>query len=122
MATARVLIVDDEPDARDALRELVRIWGYEAEVAADGSEAITRALERRPEVVLLDLWLPDMDGHDVARRIRAECGQDGPAVVAFTGSEDEDGAGGGLFDAYVLKPADPEALRLIVEGALKSRA
>ena len=115
----QVLIVDDDQEGRDALREFLRSWGYEVEVAADGREGITLALEHRPDLVLLDIHLPDMDGRDVARRIRAA--GDAPTLVAFTGSEDER-AGDGTFDAYLLKAADPEGLRLVVERALTARA
>jgi CheY-like chemotaxis protein len=114
-----VLIVDDDQEGRDALRAFLRSWGYEVAVAADGREGITVALEHRPDVVLLDIHLPDMDGYEVARRIRAA--GDAPSLVAFTGSNDER-AGDGTFDAYVLKPAEPEALRLVVEGAVRARA
>ena len=117
----QLLIVDDDQDGREALQELLRSWGYEAKVAGDGCEAITLALEHRPEVVLLDIGLPDMDGHEVARRIRAGCGRDGPAVIALTGSDDDEAPGADTFDAYVLKPAEPDALRLVVERALKVR-
>ena len=118
----RVLIVDYDQDARDALRELLRSWGYEAKVAGDGCEAVTLALEQHPDVVLLDIGLPDLDGHEVARRIRAGCGHDAPAVIALTGSDDDEAAAADTFDAYVLKPAEPDALRLVVERALKARA
>src|SRR5690242_9262544 len=63
-----VLIVDDDYESREALREMLRMWGHEVDVAADGCEAVRLALERRPEVVLLDLGLPDLNGQEVARR------------------------------------------------------
>ena len=112
-----VLIVDDNYESREALRELLRMWGYEVDVAADGCEAITLALERRPEVVLLDLGLPDMRGADVAHRIRAA--GDPPTLIALTGS-DEDKKSAGAFDDFILKPADPELLRIKVERAAKT--
>jgi CheY-like chemotaxis protein len=108
----RVLIVDDDSDSRDALRELLRSWGHEAEVAADGCEGITLALEHRPDVVLLDIRLPDIDGHEVARRIRSDIGND-VHLVALTGSDEDEKVD--PFDDYILKPADPDALRLLVE-------
>jgi len=112
----RVLIVDDDRDSRDALRELVRIWGHEAEVAADGCEAITLALERRPDVVLLDLGLPDLHGQEVARRISSGIGRDRPYIIALSGSdEDKSTAPAGVFDAYIVKPAEADALHAIIE-------
>ena len=118
----RVLIVDDHQDGREALGELLRGWDYDVAVAADGCEGITLALELRPEVVLLDIGLPDLDGHEVARRIRAGCGRDAPAVIALTGSDEDEQRSPVRFDAYVLKPAEPDALRLVVENVLKARA
>lgn len=114
----RVLVVDDDQDGREALGELLRSWGYEVIVAADGCEAITLALEHRPDVVLLDIGLPDMDGYEVARRIRATGNT--PAVIALTGSDEEDPREG-AFDARILKPADPEALRLLLERVSAAR-
>lgn len=63
-----------------------------------------------------------MDGYEVARRIRAAGGRDAPAILAFAGSNEDEERGAVPFDAYILKPADPDALRLAVEGALKPRA
>jgi len=104
----QVLIVDDDQDGRDALQELLRSWGYEVAVAADGCEGITLALEQHPDVVLLDIGLPDLDGHEVARRIRAGCGHDAPAVIALTGSDDDEAPGADTFDAYVRSsPRNP---------------
>jgi len=111
-----VLIVDDDPDTREALLELLQSWGHEVDVAADGCEAVTLALERRPEIVLLDLGLPDITGQDVARRIRAA--GDPPAIIALTGSEEPPAA---PFDDFILKPADPELLRIKVERASAAR-
>jgi len=112
-----VLIVDDDQDNREAIVELLRSWGHEVDVAADGCEAITLALERRPEVVLLDLGLPDITGQEVARRIRAA--GDPPAVIALTGSDEPSAAT--AFDDFIVKPADPELLRIKVERASAAR-
>ena len=117
----RILIVDDNPDTRDALRELFRSWGHEVDVAADGCEAITLCLERCPDVVLLDIRLPDLDGHDVARRMRCTPGGDARSIIALTGSDDDEAAAA-TFDAYILKPADPDVLRRAVEGASVARS
>jgi CheY-like chemotaxis protein len=115
----RVLIVDDNADSRDALSELLRSWGHEAKVAADGCEGITLALEHRPDVVLLDIRLPDLDGSEVARRIRSGVGN-GVRLVALTGSDEEEKAG--TFDDYILKPAEPEVLRAAIEKASRATA
>jgi len=112
----QVLIVDDDQDGCEALAELFRSWGYEANVAADGCEAINLALEHRPAVVLLDIRLPDMDGYEVARRIRSGLDRDRCRLIALSGSVEDQQRSTVPFDAYLLKPADPDALRLVVEG------
>src|SRR5690348_553334 len=115
--TQRILIVDDNADIRDAIRELVASWGYEADVAADGCEGITLALEQRPDVVLVDIGLPDLDGYEVARRIRAAAARTEVRLIALTGSDEDATATEGTFDAYILKPADPDVLRAAIDGA-----
>jgi len=115
----RILVVDDNDDTRDALRELLRSWGHDVDVAADGCEAISLCLEQRPDVVLLDIRLPDLDGHDVARRMRSSPGGDARCIIALTGSDDADAS---AFDAYILKPAEPDVLRATIEGASRPAA
>jgi len=111
----RVLVVDDNADSREAIGELLRSWGHEVLVGADGCEGITLALEHRPDMVLVDIGLPDMDGHEVARRIRGV--EDAPILIAFSGSEDVEAATATDFDAYVVKGTDPDVLRAAIEGA-----
>ena len=121
----RILIVEDDADTRDAMRALLKLWGYDVDVAANGEEGIRLALDRRPNVVVLDVGMPRLDGFDVARRIRAEVDRHQPFLIAFTGrtrAADRQHARDAGFDAYVLKPAAPDALRLVVERALKARA
>jgi PAS domain S-box-containing protein len=106
-AKLRVLIVDDNVHAAESLAVLVQLWGHETHVAHDGPEALEAACEFRPEVVLLDIGLPRMDGYRVARRLRDE-GFAG-LLVAMTGyGQDEDrrrsrDAG---FDQHLVKPVD----------------
>jgi two-component system KDP operon response regulator KdpE len=69
--TERILVVDDEPEIRRALRAALRPHGYEVEVVSTGNEALRAAAERRPDLVILDLRLPDMDGREVCLRLRA---------------------------------------------------
>ncbi len=79
----RVLIVDDEADSRDALAELSQRWGYDVQTASDGTEALRRAIEWHPDVILTDLVMPNMDGLWLLRALRAEL-PDCP-VVLLTG-------------------------------------
>jgi CheY-like chemotaxis protein len=116
----RVLVVDDDAGSREALRALVRAWGHDVDVAEDGEHAIELTTSRRPAVVLLDIGMPDMDGYDVARRIRSAPGGHQPYLVALTGwggSEDRRVARTAGFDAFVVKPADLDALQALIAAA-----
>ena len=79
----RVLIVDDEADSRDALAELTQRWGYDVQTASDGTEALRRAIEGHPDVILTDLVMPNMDGLWLLRALRAELPE--CPVVLLTG-------------------------------------
>src|SRR5258708_7691026 len=80
-----VLVVEDNRDCADSTALLLRLAGHEAEVAPDGASALRAAAARQPDVVLLDLGLPDMTGWEVARRLKALAGRKGPFIVAVTG-------------------------------------
>jgi CheY-like chemotaxis protein len=70
----RVLVVEDQPDARESLRLLLEIWGHQVEVAPDGLRGVQVALAWKPEVAIVDIGLPLLDGYEVARRLRAAFG------------------------------------------------
>jgi CheY-like chemotaxis protein len=109
----RVLIVDDNDDLREALRELVSTWGHEVEEAANGTDGVRKALERPPDVALIDLSLPGLDGFEVARRIRTSPGAHRLRLVAMTGygqSEDQHRVREAGFDQHLIKPVDQEDL------------
>jgi CheY-like chemotaxis protein len=112
-----VLIVDDVPDAVESLALLVRLWGHRPLVACDGPEALRVARAERPDVVLLDLGLPGMDGCELARRLRAEPGSAGALRVAVTGYSDPGrrrlAAEAGV-DLYLVKPVEPEVLEQVL--------
>ncbi len=114
----RVLVVDDCDDARTSLCMLLRIWGFQAESAAGGPQALEAAPVFRPEVVLLDLGMPGMDGYETARRLR-ELPQP-PLLVAMTGygrDEDRRKTRAAGFVAHVFKPADPIELHALLGRA-----
>jgi PAS domain S-box-containing protein len=115
----RVLIVDDNVDAAESLALLVVTWGHEAEVAFDGETALEAAARYRPDVALVDLGLPQMNGFEVARAIRAMPGLEGVRLVAVTGfgqEEDRRRAREAGFDRHLTKPASPEQLRSLIAG------
>ena len=116
----RVLVVDDNEDGADSLAMFLQIGGHEVKTAYDGEEAIATAESFKPEVVLLDIGMPRLNGYEACRRIRqSEWGRD-MVLIAQTGwGQDEDRrrtreAG---FDQHLIKPVDPVALMRIVEEA-----
>jgi len=115
----RVLVVEDNSDTREMLRQVLMILGHEVHVARDGAEAVERALALRPDIALVDVGLPALDGYAVARAIRAAPGGDGIRLVAVTGygrAEDRRAAEAAGFDAHVVKPVSAETLAGIVAG------
>ena len=118
----RVLIVDDEADSRDALAELTQRWGYDVQIASDGTEALRRAIEWHPDVILTDLVMPNMDGLWLLRALRAEL-PDCP-VVLLTGRGTIQTAvlaiREGAFD-FIEKPLEVPRLRIVLERALEKK-
>jgi len=111
----RLLIVEDNPDSRFALRVLLETLGHEVHEANDGEAGVAATLAVRPDVVLIDVGLPRLDGYEVARRLRAEAG--GIRLVALTGygqSEDVQRARDAGFDCHLVKPASAEQLRAAI--------
>jgi CheY-like chemotaxis protein len=117
----RILVVDDNTDAANSLAKLLRrLYLQEVRVAHDGREALAVAGEFRPEVVLLDIGLPGMDGHEVARRLRDHAGLGGALIVALTGwgqQADLERSRAAGFDYHLVKPANPEAILGLITGA-----
>lgn len=112
-AALSVLLVEDDADGRQALSELLRTWGHTVRVAADGETAVEVANRHAPEVALVDIGLPGIDGYAVARRIRREHPRPPPLLVAMTGygqPEDRDRALEAGFDLHLVKPIRPALL------------
>jgi len=109
----RILVVDDNVDAAEALGDLLRDYGHEVVTAHDGAQALENARLHRPEIVLLDISMPEMDGYEVAKRIRSDLGLGDAVLIALTGyGEDQHcrltrEAG---FDQHVTKPVDASRL------------
>jgi PAS domain S-box-containing protein len=115
----RVLVVDDNVDAARTLQALLHELGHEADVAHDGQAALAAAREQRPELVLLDLSMPGMDGLEVARRLRQQPGMNGTRVAAVTGfgqEADRRRTREAGFDEHLVKPLSPEDLRRVLEA------
>ncbi len=112
-ANCRVLVVDDNLDAADSLALLLRVEGHEVQVCHDGPEALAAVDRFHPEVVLLDIGLPGMDGYEVARRLRGRSETEAALLVALTGYGQEEDVRRSLdagFDHHFVKPADLAAL------------
>jgi len=105
----RILVVDDNLDSAESLALLLGFHGHEVRTAEDGLEAIEAALSFQPEIVLLDIGLPRMDGYEVARRLRTEPGLAGATLIAMTGYGREEDVRQALesgFDRHLVKPLD----------------
>ncbi|MFP5288709.1 MAG: ATP-binding protein [Thermoanaerobaculia bacterium] len=122
--TLRILIVEDNHDGRESLRDLLEIWGHEVETAANGPDGVEAALTSLPDVALIDIGLPGLDGNEVAQRIRAALDGDRMALIAMTGygqPEDRRRALQAGFDAYLVKPVDPDELAGTLQELGRSR-
>jgi CheY-like chemotaxis protein len=111
---SRVLLVDGYPDCAESMARVLKLWGYQPLVAFDGLTGLALALAQRPDVVFLEIRLPGMNGHAVARRIRAEPGMAKTPLLALTGygrpCDERDSLAAG-FDRHLVNPVDPGALR-----------
>jgi PAS domain S-box-containing protein len=115
----RILLVDDNRDAAQALRLLLEADGHEVQVAGDGASGLEMARAYRPEVVLLDIGLPKMDGYEIARRIRGDATLEGTVLVAVTGygqMHDRARASASGFHHHLVKPVEFAALQEVLRA------
>jgi signal transduction histidine kinase/ActR/RegA family two-component response regulator len=113
----RVLVVDNNPEAADSLALLLTTWGYEIRVTYDGPSALEAAREWDPQVVLLDIGMPGMDGYEVARRLRAGPGAEALTLIAVTGyntDEHRERSRAAGFHYHMVKPVPPEDLKALL--------
>lgn len=114
IAPRRVLVVDDNVDAAEGLRMLLTLLGMEVRAAHDGASGLAAAAEFMPDLVLLDIGMPDMDGYELARRLRAAHGAQCPALAAVSGwgqPEDRQRSRDAGIDAHLVKPVGLEQLQ-----------
>jgi CheY-like chemotaxis protein len=122
---SRVLVVDDNRDSADTLAALLEAWGHEVRTLYDGPSAIAATAEFQPNVVLLDIGLPKMNGYEVAAQLRKSASRRPLILVAFTGyGQDEDRrrvreAG---FDYHLVKPLEPAELQKILDSVIADAA
>jgi class 3 adenylate cyclase len=124
-APPRILIVDDEPINLDILQTRLSVHGYEILTATDGEEALAVATARRPDLILLDIMMPKMDGIDVCRRLKADSSLPFMPIILVTAKADSKDIVAGLeagADEYLTKPVDQAALVARVKSMLRIKA
>jgi CheY-like chemotaxis protein len=116
----RVLVVDDHEDTRESLALLLSMWGHEVRLAHDGPSALEASRDFCPQVVLLDIGLPGVNGWEVGRRLRQQEGLGPVLLVAVTGyarEQDQARSSEAGFDAHLAKPCDLEELQRLLAVA-----
>ncbi|TMK82575.1 MAG: response regulator [Actinobacteria bacterium] len=117
-----VLVVDDDPDVARFVEVNLRSAGYDVTVASDGEEALERAVELRPDLVLLDVMMPKLDGFEVAQRLRRDARTSSTSIIMLTAKALSSDKVLGLStgaDDYIIKPFDPVELLARVKGTLR---
>lgn len=115
----RAVVCDDAPDLRELVADLLRLRGHEVTVVEDGPAAVELICRDQPDVALIDIGLPDMDGYEVARRIRAALHDARPRLIAMTGygqASDRAAAFEAGFDAHIVKPASADKILRALYG------
>ena len=115
-APRRILVVEDNADAREMLRSALELSGHEVHEAHDGPSGLEATLRLHPDVALIDIGLPEFDGYEIARKVRVAAGAT-PYLVALTGFGQPDDRRQALeagFDAHLVKPVDPDALLAVI--------
>jgi CheY-like chemotaxis protein len=113
----KILVVDDNRDAAQTMAYLLQAEGHEVKTAYGGEEAVTQAAEFRPDLIFMDLGMPQVDGYEATRRIRALSGDRRPRIIALTGwgqAADRQRASDAGMDGHLVKPADPRVLREVI--------
>jgi two-component system CheB/CheR fusion protein len=115
----RILVVDDNKDSADSLAMLLRLVGNEVRTVYDGRQVLTAASAYRPDLVLLDIGLPGMDGYEVARQLRSEPGLEKTTLAALTGyggEEERQRAQLAGFARHMVKPVSLDALQELLNS------
>jgi CheY-like chemotaxis protein len=112
-----VLVVDDNVDAAGSLADLLVAWGYHVTVAHDGPAALAALQDTLPDIALLDLGMPAMDGYELAAHLRLQPGCEDLRIVAITGAggpEEARRSRARGFTAHLVKPVSPASLRMLL--------
>ncbi len=117
----RILVVEDQDDLRAILRDFLSASGYEVIEAEDGGEGVAKARSERPDLILMDIQMPVLDGYEATRQIKALTGLAATPIIAvssFAMKGDEEKARTSGCDGYVTKPYSPAALLRLIRGYL----
>jgi CheY-like chemotaxis protein len=118
-STGRILVVDDGRDQAYLFEKILTGIGYIVRTESNGIDALASLEEFRPDIILLDIGLPDMDGYELARRIRCWPGFGSTAIVAITGyGEDKELAREAGIDRHLLKPVGVAQISMLIAGLL----
>jgi two-component system, cell cycle response regulator DivK len=117
--TARVLVVDDHDDARELLTLIIEMRGYRVVAAANGRDAVEEAQRTRPDAIIMDLFMPLMDGFEAAQILKANPSLASVPIVAYTARSSPPDMEGGLFAACCIKPCPPSELLDTLERILR---
>ena len=124
-APLRVALVEDNEDVRLMMGEVLETWGHEVSQAATGALGVQLIIEQCPDIAFIDIGLPDMDGYELARQVRARLPSPGPMLVALSGfgqRRDRERASLAGFDDHLAKPASPVDLKRLLHEARRGRA
>ncbi|HET8542407.1 MAG TPA: PAS domain S-box protein [Anaeromyxobacter sp.] len=125
-SATRVLVIEDNPDAAETLRQMLELWGHEVSVAHDGRQGVEQARAFRPDAILCDIGLPEMDGYEVARAIRADPDLASTVLVALTGyalPDDQRRALAAGFELHLAKPlSGPKIEEMLARAVATSSA
>jgi two-component system cell cycle response regulator DivK len=119
--TKRILVVEDQDDLRAILRDFLTASGYDVVEAADGGEGVAKALSERPDLILMDIQLPVLDGYETTRQIKAQPNLKATPIIAVSSyamKGDEEKARASGCDHYVTKPYSPIKLLGFIRGFL----
>ena len=116
----RVLVVDDHDDARELLMLIIETRGYRVVTASNGREAVEQARHARPDAIIMDLFMPQMDGYEAAHALKAIPSLASVPIVAYTARSSPPDMDGGLFAACCIKPCPPDELLETLERILEA--
>ena len=121
MRRGRILVADDNRDAAESLALVLRFSGYEVSIAFGGAEALEIGQRERPRAAIIDIGMPGMSGHEVARRMRLEAWGRNAVLIALTGwgqEQDKQAAKAAGFDEHLTKPVDPDDVERVLDDLL----